>query len=326
MDEEAVEQNNACKNPANRSITTVEELRIALEKMGLSTKGHKAELKRRYRKASKKQKEKEDDVKTTVAYRDTSEATNVSEKAITEATVNMMEEATTIENLIESKASDKKKQPFDYYLFFDVEATCEENGGFTYPNEIIEFPVVLVDGSTFDIVDEFRSYVKPTRNPILSDFCIKLTGIQQSTVDESPTFVEVLDLFQEFMAKYGLFQTKSATFVTDGPFDIRDFITKQCKHSKLKKRPAYFDIPWVNIRQSFKRFYKQTENKNISMMLSYLNMKFEGREHSGLDDARNLVAIGKRMHEEGCIFKPNCNYSFRNNQVYYQTNKQKRRR
>lgn len=33
-----------------------------------------------------------------------------------------------------------------------MEATCEEGGGFAFPNEIIEFPVVLVDGKTFDIV------------------------------------------------------------------------------------------------------------------------------------------------------------------------------
>lgn len=49
-------------------------------------------------------------------------------------------------------------QPFDYYLFFDVEATCIEGGGFTYANEIIEFPVVLVDGKTFDIASFFFSY------------------------------------------------------------------------------------------------------------------------------------------------------------------------
>jgi 3'-5' exoribonuclease 1 len=48
--------------------------------------------------------------------------------------------------------SDIKIQPFDYYLFFDVEATCVVDGGFEYPNEIIEFPVVLVDGQTFEIV------------------------------------------------------------------------------------------------------------------------------------------------------------------------------
>lgn len=210
----------------------------------------------------------------------------------------------------------RKKQPFDYYLFFDVEATCEANGGFTFPNEIIEFPVVLVDGETFDIIDEFRSYVKPTINPTLSDFCKELTGISQETVDESPVFIDVLNEFQEFMAKYGLFQDKSAAFVTDGPFDIRDFITKQLKHSKIKPRPAYFDVHWVNIRKLFREFYKQKDNKNINLMLQHLGLTFQGREHSGLDDARNLVAIGRKMHEEGCLFKTNSWFDPKKHRMY----------
>lgn len=39
------------------AVTTVEGLRIALEELGLCTKGHKPELKQRLRKAIKKQKE-----------------------------------------------------------------------------------------------------------------------------------------------------------------------------------------------------------------------------------------------------------------------------
>jgi Exonuclease len=95
------------------------------------------------------------------------------------------------------------RQPFDYYLFFDVEATCEQNTK-NYPHEIIEFPVLLVDGESFDIVsppsklnlaclppyihrlhlfcskvDQYRSYVKPSINPTLSEFCTSLTGISQ---------------------------------------------------------------------------------------------------------------------------------------------------
>ncbi|ORE02156.1 hypothetical protein BCV72DRAFT_215876 [Rhizopus microsporus var. microsporus] len=155
-------------------------------------------------------------------------------------------------------------------------------------------------------VDEFRSYVKPTINPTLSEFCIKLTGISQDTVDNSPIFIDVLNQFQEFLAKYNLFQSSSAVFVTDGPFDIRDFITKQLEHSNIDPRPAYFTLPWINIRKLFKDFYHQTQNKNIKGMLEHLNMTFKGREHSGLDDARNLAYIAKRMHEEGCIFKANC--------------------
>lgn len=45
------------------------------------------------------------------------------------------------------------------------------------------------------------------------------------------------------------------------------------------------------------------------MMLSHLNMEFKGREHSGLDDARNLAAIGKKMYQDGCIFRTNCKYN-----------------
>lgn len=44
-------------------VSTVESLRLALEQMGLSTKGHKPELKQRYRKALKKQKETAEAVK-----------------------------------------------------------------------------------------------------------------------------------------------------------------------------------------------------------------------------------------------------------------------
>lgn len=45
-------------------------------------------------------------------------------------------------------------------------------------------------------------------------------------------------------------------------------------------------------------------------------MEFQGREHSGLDDARNLAAIGKRMYKDGCIFKTNCKYDSKKHILY----------
>ncbi|KAI7874860.1 hypothetical protein K492DRAFT_168753 [Lichtheimia hyalospora FSU 10163] len=260
--------------------TTVESLRKALADLGLETRGHKPELKKRLRKAKKKLSASESNTTSTTTTPDQS-----------------------------NPPITKSQQPFDYYLFFDVEATCEENGGFEYPNEIIEFPIVLVDAKSFEKVDEFRSYVKPSIKPVLSPFCKQLTGISQETVNDSPDFIQVLNDFQEFMGKYSVFQDKTAAFVTacdvtDGPFDIRDFVTKQCKHSNIKL-PAYFEKPWVNIRKLFKEFYKQKEAKNIARMLETLDMTFDGREHSGLDDARNLHRIAQHMVNDGCIFKTN---------------------
>jgi 3'-5' exoribonuclease 1 len=63
-----------------------------------------------------------------------------------------------------------------YFGCLDFEATCDQDSSFDYPNQIIEFPLVLLN-SKGDIVDEFHSFVKPTEQ--LSQFCIELTGISQ---------------------------------------------------------------------------------------------------------------------------------------------------
>jgi len=45
----------------------------------------------------------------------------------------------------------KLEQPFQYYLCFDVEATCDKGVRFNYMNEIIEFPILLLESKTFEI-------------------------------------------------------------------------------------------------------------------------------------------------------------------------------
>ncbi|ORY04900.1 hypothetical protein K493DRAFT_205157, partial [Basidiobolus meristosporus CBS 931.73] len=132
----------------------------------------------------------------------------------------------------------------------------------------------------------------------------KLTGITQETIDRSSTFDEVILEFEIWMNQHSLFKKKRAAFITDGPFDIRDFIEKQCDHSHII-RPGYFKKPWIDIRKLFAKFYR-CDKRNISGMLSKLDLAFDGREHSGIDDARNIAIIAKRMHEEGCVFSTNC--------------------
>ena len=66
-----------------------------------------------------------------------------------------------------------------YFVAVDFEATCIEENGPNYPHEIIEFPAVLVDLTTGERVATFHSFVRPRINPVLSDFCKKLTGISQ---------------------------------------------------------------------------------------------------------------------------------------------------
>lgn len=136
---------------------------------------------------------------------------------------------------------------YDYYCVIDFEATCEADHSFDFMNEIIEFPAVLLDGSTFEEVDVFHTYVRPVQNPKLSAFCITLTGIEQSTVDSAPVFTDALQMFASWMASHNILTEKTIAFVTDGPWDLRDFMRKQCVISGIQ-RPTYFDS-WINLRR-----------------------------------------------------------------------------
>ena len=44
---------------------------------------------------------------------------------------------------------------------------------------------------------------------------------------------------------------------------------------------------------------------NISSMLKTLGLRFEGREHCGLDDTRNIVRVAVQMIRDGCVLKYN---------------------
>ncbi|KAI9353542.1 Eri3 protein-like protein [Obelidium mucronatum] len=193
------------------------------------------------------------------------------------------------------------KQPFDYYCVFDVEATCEENRK-DWKNEVIEFPVVVIDSKTLQVVAEFQSYVRPVLNPTLTAFCTNLTGITQDVVDASPTFPQVLKNFESFMADNNL-SHNNMRFVTDGPWDIRDFVRKQCNLSGIRPLPVYFK-DYIDLRRLFKDIKRDTTVKaNLNGMLSALGMEFVGRPHSGIDDTRNIARIALRLMEEGWIFE-----------------------
>lgn len=83
--------------------------------------------------------------------------------------------------LPQSHPHDFHFQEFQYFVVIDFEATCDKERN-PHPQEIIEFPSVLVNSTTGQLEDTFQIYVRPTCNHLLSDFCKELTGIQQIQV------------------------------------------------------------------------------------------------------------------------------------------------
>jgi len=175
----------------------------------------------------------------------------------------------------------------------DFEATCEKDDR-KWKNEIIEFPVVLVERSSMRIIDEFREMVRPTEQPVLTSFCTKLTSITQDQVDAADDLQSTLTKFKAWMAKHGLQDAPSdvALPVTCGDWDLRTCLPSECKRKGLQVPSAL--QAWCNIKHVFET---AMGSKAFGMdgMLKSLNMELIGHHHLGIDDARNIARIAMEL-------------------------------
>lgn len=59
------------------------------------------------------------------------------------------------EKLVKAKLEqEKRRNEVHFYCVIDFEATCEKDNPKDYIHEIIEFPALLVDSTTLDVVSE----------------------------------------------------------------------------------------------------------------------------------------------------------------------------
>ncbi|EMD38612.1 hypothetical protein CERSUDRAFT_123180 [Gelatoporia subvermispora B] len=222
---------------------------------------------------------------------------------------------------------------YDAFLVLDVESTC------------FEWPVCLMcwkksDSGTpecvLEVVDTFRSFVKPTWKPTLSQFCVNFTGVTQTDVDNAPTFPEMIKTFHDdFMVHNGLLDPNDDsrkveyTWCCDGHFDIQDFLLKQCFISQIEV-PNWMRGDFMNVKELVKGHCTSVAKQapritkgrrtitmmripiplpypfNIEKQLEVLGLgKFDGRKHCGIDDTRNLARILAELARLGIVLKPN---------------------
>ncbi len=208
------------------------------------------------------------------------------------------------------KTLDVSRQVFDYILVLDFEATCDDKKKIT-PQEIIEFPILMVDTKSFEIHSTFHQYVEPQVNKNLSEFCTNLTGITNQMINGQPNLEQTLKLFDEWLkSKKELTmdesqKNKNFTFLTCGDWDLKTMLPEQCKQFNIM-HAEYFNS-WINLKKAYCK-YTGTFPRGMTRMLDDLDIKLEGRHHSGIDDCRNIAKIVKKMGMGGHIFK-NTTYS-----------------
>lgn len=180
------------------------------------------------------------------------------------------------------------------YILFDLEATCWEreacNGRI---GEIIEIGAVKL-GENTEQLDTFQTFIKPTKNPILSEFCVGLTTIKQSDVDSAPYFAEAMLSFEDWICgENGDFS--DIMLISWGYYD-KNAILQECN---LKHYYGNI-ISMLKNHRSLKHDFAKFRSKRCGMekALEILGIPLEGTHHRGIDDALNIAKIFKAVFEE----------------------------
>jgi inhibitor of KinA sporulation pathway (predicted exonuclease) len=147
---------------------------------------------------------------------------------------------------------------------------------------------VRVEYGSGRIIDEFDTFVRPTRYPALSAYCTKLTSITQADVDAAPAFPQALASFIAWMGN-----PDECTFCSWGALD-RFLLRQACMFHRL---PFPFDDEYINIKPAFSEIFS---GRGVSMegAMEIMEIPQSGRAHRGIDDARNVAKLWRAILRE----------------------------
>ncbi|AUA33472.1 exonuclease domain-containing protein [Pseudomonas sp. SGAir0191] len=186
-----------------------------------------------------------------------------------------------------------------YLLCVDLEATCDEYpAGLTDEQkqehklavhrddmETIEVGAVVLDlHRDCKIVSDFMSFVRPVLNPVLTDFCKRLTTIEQVDVDGASTYAEVRHQLDDYLAS---FKAEGIMWCSWGDYDAKQLAVDAVRNSC---EPMLADLRHTNAK---KWHWKILNCPAMALRpaVEDWGLEWSGRYHRGIDDARNLGAL-----------------------------------
>jgi inhibitor of KinA sporulation pathway (predicted exonuclease) len=178
----------------------------------------------------------------------------------------------------------------DLLAVVDIESTCwgsrhtPDGAAQSIHNmEIIEIGCALANRQG-EILDTQSFLVRPTRNPVLSDFCTELTGITQEMVDAAPTLPEAIEAMNAWLGDL----PDDFIWCSWGNYD-RLHLEAQ---SQLDGAwPVILARPHLNLKRIWRRTTGQKKKNGLASALAFHDLAFEGSHHRGVDDARNMARV-----------------------------------
>jgi len=167
-------------------------------------------------------------------------------------------------------------------LVVDLEATCDENAP-DFDMQIIEVGAVWAT-TAGEILDTFQRFVRPMVNPVLTPFCLALTGISQDDVDGASTFPDVAEALRAFVAHH---RQPGARWVSWGAWDSTQLRKDSARHGIA----CPIDLPHVNAKRLFAKVRHIGKTVGMTKACELVGVRLEGAHHRALDDALNVAKL-----------------------------------
>eukprot|EP01135_Chromosphaera_perkinsii_P009025 Nk52_evm43s1569 gene=Nk52_evmTU43s1569 len=207
-------------------------------------------------------------------------------------------------------------ETFEYLVVLDIKAACESYE-VLHPVELIEFSCVLVEALTQRVVDSFQTFLAPKFHPQLRPFCVQLTGVEQSDVDNGLWLEEALQEFEKWLLFKGLIAHTDAGFPENladlyyqnfclsvwSSFDI-DLLYDQCECYGIRM-PYYFNY-FVDIKdlfaQSMSCCFRYMPRRRCSSQCSLEGGSLQ-RMNDASEESKQLTSIMINLIREGYYLK-----------------------
>jgi sporulation inhibitor KapD len=173
-------------------------------------------------------------------------------------------------------------------LFIDFEFTMPDRNsrrrGF-YP-EIIEAGAVLVENNK--VIEQFSSYVRPMRFPILTERCRSFLNISQEQVNSGISFKDLVDKLDSMGG------SKSCQIVTWGNMDMK-VLQENCLQAAVA-----FPLPGkqIDLSMEYKRFFGDQNQTGLWKAVQEYGREGTGKHHRALDDALTTYHIYKLVEKD----------------------------
>lgn len=167
-----------------------------------------------------------------------------------------------------------------------MEATCWQDDIWE-DREIIEIGAVKIFNG--EIIDRFDIFVKPVKNPKLSEYCLKLTHIKQYNVD---TAISQKDAVEQFYLWATNNFKENPIYLSWGTFD-KIKLTETINTYRINRRFLKQTKNHYNMKKIYANMLHLPKQISMTAALEREKIQLSGMQHRAINDVENLHKIFK---------------------------------